>query len=409
MVIHESFWKILSCTLVVVFQFDGSLRPPRDPGFPTIPSRMGTCASCISTNSNPQTKEAGTVPLAVGGRFLPIPVDMTSAHAEYEGLLLGLEWLCEQLPSHRLVEPKRSATESSVLLIQGDCKTVIDQLSGKSLSRKLQGLYQQAKDLLDPLEEEFFDRIEFEHIPRSENSVCDNVCANLITAVASSEWKSCWNELETLLNVAHPSAAKQLVVLESSGTKTKRKQNKKNTPLSDILTRYLGPNTRSRIKYSIRPALYNKFASIAKEIGDFETLIQVGELLAATSQLCSAPSNNTNKSNNNKYFLMARGVGHQMDGWRGLGMEKKALALQRKHRVLLQNTSICDSTATTRGQVSESSPEKRTVASSWDESIPEAWCPLLNEWWTITTTASKRTYGEEGSELWVDVQSDRQR
>jgi hypothetical protein len=34
--------------------------------------------------------------VAVVSRFLPIPVVMTSAHAEYEGLLLlGLEWLCD--------------------------------------------------------------------------------------------------------------------------------------------------------------------------------------------------------------------------------------------------------------------------------------------------------------------------
>jgi hypothetical protein len=121
---------------------------------------------------------------------------MTSALAKYEGLLLGLDWLCEKMPSR--LRQKYKGAPSNILLIQGDYKSVIDQLSGKSLSRKLQVRHRQALKRLDRLQG-IGNKMEFEHILRSQNSVCDNLCANLTSIHAAalvSYGRTAWPSLK---------------------------------------------------------------------------------------------------------------------------------------------------------------------------------------------------------------------
>jgi hypothetical protein len=58
-----------------------------------------------------------------------------SAQVEYEGLLLGLQVLLPKL----LQQCQLSASDSAdlVILVQGDCKTVISQMKGHAQSRHL--------------------------------------------------------------------------------------------------------------------------------------------------------------------------------------------------------------------------------------------------------------------------------
>lgn len=370
--------------IVVVLRFDGSLR--RGPGFPTLTSRMATCGSCIGVSphdSVESARESATfLPLAVGSCFLPIPVDMSSAHSEYEGLLLGLNWLCEQTPS-RLFEQNEDANSSSgsnnILLIQGDCKTVVDQLSGDSLSRKLQVLHRQALERIDHLQG-IFDTIEFQHIPRSENSICDNLCSNLLNAVASTSWKNCLIELEAIRGSTRDGPTER----GSAGTKRKG-VSKNNSLLLDILTHYLGSES-SKIKDSLRPPLYSKFAKTAEEVGDYSTLIQVGELLESESRWHSHPSS-----------LKGLGVLHQINGWKGVGKERKAVSLERKHRFLLNSGVSMKATMS-----HEALESLKTIPVAWDESVPKNWSPLLDEWWGKT---KEKTSWDEGTSVWVDSQT----
>eukprot|EP00539_Tryblionella_compressa_P014773 CAMPEP_0178814534 /NCGR_PEP_ID=MMETSP0746-20121128/342_1 /TAXON_ID=913974 /ORGANISM="Nitzschia punctata, Strain CCMP561" /LENGTH=111 /DNA_ID=CAMNT_0020475443 /DNA_START=119 /DNA_END=451 /DNA_ORIENTATION=- len=79
-------------TAIATVRFDGSLRPPR-----------GVCSACLEIQNQVEDEDTGTprrmvsntttvTPLAVGGRVIrTLGPDMTSQHAEYEGLILGLE------------------------------------------------------------------------------------------------------------------------------------------------------------------------------------------------------------------------------------------------------------------------------------------------------------------------------
>jgi ribonuclease HI len=345
-------WKSL-VSAIVVFQFDGSFRPPKDPGCPTLNSKLATCASCLFRSSdNGRTLR----PLAVGSRFLPIPVDMTSGHAEYEGLLLGLEWL-----STKTKDSSPTTNEKDHLIIQGDCKTVIDQLSGTSISRKLQTKHKQAELHLNEISRNF-DKIVFQHIPRNQNSICDNLCANTITAAASSSWKSCLTELENM-----------------------------DRPLMDIFVRYCKSNS-SWIRNSIRPALYSKLFQIAQEQHEYNAMVVIGELLFTESQQYSKDKSS---------ILKAQGIKYQLSGLRGLGQERKASALERKYRILLK--SLLRAEDPIHVPIWTDIRSTAETMASWDEAIPKEWNPLLSEWWA---QAEPMESWEEGATIWTeDTQS----
>ena len=148
----RTLWKFLT-SAILILEFDGSFSPPRDSEFQTITSKLATCASCIyhSTIDKQEIRQ----PIALGSRFLSVHVGFTSAHAEYDGLLLGLDWLVQTRKEFTLKQsndsPRGEHYGEHHLIIQGDCKTVIDQLSGKSISRKLREKYEIAELQIEQL------------------------------------------------------------------------------------------------------------------------------------------------------------------------------------------------------------------------------------------------------------------
>jgi ribonuclease HI len=204
-------------SLVIVLRFDGSLRPPRDPvpGFtyshdlfrgdssrkPLLDNseKLASCSATISLSSlcDGCRKE---MPIAIGGRYLSNTPRMTSATTEYEGLLLGLEWL-EQLFSSLLMSNQTSdavnlinkehEVECSKLIIKGDCKSVIDQMNSRSVPRKMEPHYNSAISRIECIRDLYAGyhqrttghlgtlKVCFEHVPREENYFCDAIC-NLI-------------------------------------------------------------------------------------------------------------------------------------------------------------------------------------------------------------------------------------
>jgi ribonuclease HI len=195
------FIAAASTSLVIFLHFDGSFRPPRDPipgftysrdVFDNAPlynnsEKLASCSSSISILSSPCCSGVGDkkeTRIAIGGRYLPNHIEMSSAMAEYEGLLLGLDWLMNTSPNLLLsnyYSIESHQFKDTTLIIRGDCKLVIDQLNSGSNPRKMEKVYNSALYKLDCIRELYPSlNVCFEHVPREDNTLCDAVC-NLIT------------------------------------------------------------------------------------------------------------------------------------------------------------------------------------------------------------------------------------
>jgi Reverse transcriptase-like len=294
--------------VVLRVQFDGSLRSPSDPGFPTASvCRIGTAAaSCqlldVNNNNNNNNGKAfdfhkadyDNYMLWLGGKVLDSNALVNnSAEAEYEGLLMGLDKAVNIVEEQQL---SLSALSCTQILVQGDCKTVIDQLRESSQPRKLEKYYLRAREILDKIDVP----LEFQHIPRDENTLCDGLCTALRTQILEpDEWR-----------------------MALAG-------------IHDDPSRAIHSLVRC-IPFSKRPQLYARLASLALEQGDHQRLVQVGEqmeLEAKTVWSASVKRHSTKK-------LQAWGVAMQLQGFQGLDTRKSlqlAVAKERKNRFLLQD------------------------------------------------------------------------
>lgn len=109
--------------------------------------------------------DASSVELWQGARFLESC--STSAHAEFEGLILGLE-------AARTFEP-------ASLHVEGDCRVVLAQASGKARSRKLSKLNARANAAITQLL--LSTAPTFDSIPREKNSQADALSRAAMDAV----------------------------------------------------------------------------------------------------------------------------------------------------------------------------------------------------------------------------------
>jgi len=217
----------VATSLVIVLQFDGSLCPPRDPisGFtyshdflhgdstrkPLLggSEKLASCSATISLSSLCDGVRE-EIPIAIGGRYLSNIPRMTSATTEYEGMLLGLEWLAQSFSSVYMLNQSADAThvinrerkfEDSQLIIRGDCKSVIDQLNSRSVPRKMEPHYNLAISRIECIRDLYAVyhqrttsknlqtpdasvspelKVCFEHVPREKNYFCDALCKLII-------------------------------------------------------------------------------------------------------------------------------------------------------------------------------------------------------------------------------------
>jgi len=169
--------------------------------------KLASCGAAISRICGPtEGRHMGKERLAaIGGRYLPIVPGITSADTEYDGLLLGLEWLVcafssdQEIYNMDLYKDDEQRLLGPKLIIRGDCKTVIDQLESRSIPRKMEEKYNLAVQRIESLKElysEFQQRIVcknlddetvlqelticFEHVPRENNHFCDAICKLVI-------------------------------------------------------------------------------------------------------------------------------------------------------------------------------------------------------------------------------------
>jgi ribonuclease HI len=381
------FPRVMACALVVVLDFDGSFRPPRDPGVPTIPSKIAACSASISISIDGTLKNTDDssrlLPVAVGCHWLPLDHETTSAHAEYFGMLAGLEFLnsvsslSELLPRDNIIS---SDETRCALLIRGDCKAVIDQLLGRSTPRKVESLYNTAENLLAQLETKF-DHVEARHIPREDNALCDSLCSNLMNVIEWKELTSVANDLERLRAKNYRLDSEEIV----SETSSNGEEDAQDILRADYLfSRYLKSEARCRIRYSWRPALYEATASFATETTDFDTLVEIGERQEAESAMCKDK------------VMLAQGIRNQMRGWTGQGKDKKASYLARKHRVFLSTAGGQDQDDSDYFRHSQDLfPAKYPI--DWHGSIHHDWHHLLER---FDTNAMAKTW-KEGSRLWI--------
>jgi hypothetical protein len=384
-------WPALQAILAsIVLRFDGSWKQPRDPEFPTSSlGRMAACAACILI---PKEQPDGplvehTVAL-VGGRRLDVGVGLVrgSAEAEYEGILLGLDGLLQLYDDsdvHGIFHSSSAAATFTTITIEGDCKTVIDQLQGSSRPRKLDHYYNRAIDLIQQLPFEF----RYQHIPRAENVLCDRICARILEEQQLEAWESAHEELSLIyMNDAFEG-----------------EDNSSEDLLSSFLHRHFGPG-KNFIPLSRRPPLYRSIASTASRIRDFAAIVQVGSMLETevktawtnvrTSSVSSMamPKNETadlpvSLDQRFKDKLLIDAVVYQAWGLQNLGKEKKEAIVKRKHRYLLEKYS--DYATTVEVALNGEAPfaallpgsEGAAIASKSSRSGEDEWPPLVTHWY----------------------------
>jgi ribonuclease HI len=322
---------ILTSALTV--RFDGSLRYPSDPGFPV--NTLGRLSACAVSLHN--CKEQNIL----GGRLLNANVLTTSAEAEYEGILLGLEGLMDLYQGRlkQIAAPPSGAT----IMFEGDCKTVINQLRRKARPRKLQRYFDEAISIIEKIPW----KIEFRHIPRTENLLCDRLCGKILSDHEAGYYSLVRQELATLT---------QFFEEERKSAES----GKFETLLQMFLNRHFSEG-RSLIPYSKRPKLYRNIAKVACERRDFLALIRVGQLLEIEARtvwpsILQAIDKNSNIECEvlstgapaigvecvDDDTLLVEGVVYQLVGQRSLGMGdfKEVLRQQRRHRNLLQRLDL---------------------------------------------------------------------
>mmetsp|Transcript_7767 Transcript_7767/g.8581 ORF Transcript_7767/g.8581 Transcript_7767/m.8581 type:complete len:423 (-) Transcript_7767:34-1302(-) len=372
-------------------QFDGSLRPPRNIKYPTISHRTAICAACIGmvrtyTNTKnicDQSNDGEMVvtPLAVGAMELPVSMETTLHHAEYGGLLMGLEWLIDFII--RKGENEKNMLRLT-LTIEGDCRTVIDQLNGKSIPRKLETLHRQSESLLDQLSNMIILNTEIRHIPRAQNSISDSLCYNLNNVISTESWLSIIHRLEEAENQMEQQSTPSQVS-ESS------------LSLSEIFE-----TATERTKHYLRPPLYEMIAKLAVKVEDYELLISIGEQLIEEASSTNAKSRNKKKTGGIVTSLKRTGVIYQIQGWEGLGKEKKVRFLERKHlRILF--TDAENDTSVGSQSIHKLKSLCNFTEGKWDASIPNVWKPMLDKWFVSARCKQPNEAAEDKlSPVWVE-------
>jgi ribonuclease HI len=294
--------------LSLVLQFDGSHRPPKDFGFPTDSMRkLPSCSSAILVDSDEKV-------LALGGKLIPVNIGMTSADAEYDGLLVGLEWLGKQDEDWWT---QHTAT-SKTLTIRGDNKAIIDQLRGSALPRKLNEKHQNGQQILETIQKHFT-TFNYEHVLRNQNVLCDAVCGDIIQLSVSRILNTFQTDVKACTNAS------------PDGETDKRKRKATTSPLATIIQSYL--NEASAIPHSIRPAILKQLIHKAESLSDGYALVAIGELLEAESKLwadCGARV--VPGSHDCRELLLVQGLQLQMKGWTLRRNEKEAGKISRKHK-----------------------------------------------------------------------------
>jgi hypothetical protein len=376
----------------IILRFDGSWKHPRDPEFPTSSlGRMAACGACIiipkEQPDGVRSIDDATDVALIGGRRLDVATVRGSAEAEYEGVILGLDGLLQLHRDHLGVNgisrSSSAACSTSVVTIEGDCKTVIDQLKGIARPRKLDQYYNRAIDLIQQLPFDF----RYQHIPRAENVLCDRICARILEEQQLEAWENAHQELAFICTNA------SLVEDERSSEDL----------LSSYLHRHFGPAGKHYIPISQRPPFYRSIASTAFRIRDFASMVEVGSILEAevksvwsavrTPPFVPSIAFQNNESEPPVYLdqrfkdkLLIEAVVYQVVGLHNLGKKKQEALAKRKNRYILEKYSEYAETVKVALTDEASSAllllvsERAFAASKSRHTGQDDWPPLVKHW-----------------------------
>lgn len=380
---------------ILRLQFDGSHRPPRDHSFPTSSlSLIGTASACLSLvqpnihDSHEGDNNHATSTLWLGGKAMLPGTVSNSAEAEYEGLLLGLGKTVNLLQDGQLFPTITTATTTTktLLVIEGDCKTVIDQLRESSRPRKLKSHYRRAQTYLDQIIQNDFGvtfQLQLNHIPRAENRLCDGIC-NVIRS-------------QIIEQNAQQSALQCIQQLERSSMDA-----------TTILSRCILDQTRSKslIPYSKRPYLYHQLVMKVRGMSDDSCcqnliLIDIGERmeLEAKTIWSKVPARQDDGKE-----LQVHGIRLQIEGLQGLATRaslKAAMAQERKNRFLLekyQNDGLDSLLSLDKQHL-----DALSVSSTQEEGEENINRELESLWETWLEAVRTSDEWEQNDRLWLNV------
>ena len=318
--------SLISCIvsgLQIVVQFDGSLRPPHDFGTPT--STLGRMAACACTISRRTSDFGSPLLLVMGGKGLEATSTSTSGEVEYEGLLFAFKSLRTYL-----AQQNSTAIESiTSITVSGDCKTIIDQMNGKSIPRKLDTYYYKALAEADAVLHETFHHcgpvtnLQFQHVARNNNVICDRISASIII----NQQKEAFDEVcSDLLNY--------------------EMWDEKAMTLTDILNKWF-QHQKSLIPLSRRPSLYRFIAEAVTREKHYSGLLDVGsryendvKILERNWLKTKQTSDDTDTRSAPMFSnLKAEAISYQMLSLYALGRKKEAERLKTKNHFLLNRCS----------------------------------------------------------------------
>mmetsp|Transcript_12644 Transcript_12644/g.18997 ORF Transcript_12644/g.18997 Transcript_12644/m.18997 type:complete len:417 (+) Transcript_12644:55-1305(+) len=191
--------SLLSTTTIL--NFDGSWQPS------TISTNKQPSASCAAVISRRRGDVEGSVVndndgLALGAKVLHnCP---SSAHSEYEGLILGLKYLVNEDHQHpatneHIASSLQQQNSNDTLIVRGDCKTVVTQLTGAAIPRILMDQYNEANALLEILCGRF-GCIRYELVDRSENRLSDALAREVLKIVQSFTYSIIYQMCQALID-----------------------------------------------------------------------------------------------------------------------------------------------------------------------------------------------------------------
>ena len=206
--------------------------------------------------------------------------------------------------------------------VYGDCKTVIQQMQGRSRPRKLRLYHERAMEIVDDMRQW---NITFEHRPRAGNQLCDRLCAK----IAQDAEVEALEELLVDLD--------KLVLLQQQDHRAPVELHCTDSPRSEltieqVIGRHFQPN-HSLIPYSKRPFLYQSIAAIANASSDFVSMIAVGEKMEYEAKIVWSKLKHYD---GRAEEVLVNGINYQIEGLANLRMHKDADRLKRRHKALLE-------------------------------------------------------------------------
>lgn len=407
---HNNNPKITS----VLLQFDGSWRPVTDPGLLPTAHRLAACAACITVIPNRDygsvrdAKQTRKEPIAaaaaefrsmrlIGGKILSsLQLTASSAAVEYEGLLLALEGLEQVLRDLQEVKPcfldNDDIPEIIDIRIQGDCKTVVEQMSQAARPRKLQDYHRRAVAKLDELPSASSCRIVFEHIPRTQNVLCDRISALLL-----------WDQQQAALDRA-------VRDLQNMMTKTRitisGDNNVDQSMSQSIIANFVAEHLSldSLIPHSKRPWIYQCLGDIAAASHDWTSVLSVGEQLQREVEMIWSPckplsetvlrsltwtesflqtENEKEESTPLRFLdelLLVEALVYRIEALKRLGRAKEAHHLQRKKRFILSKYPSSVTRIEHRLAAGELTLGLPYTTSDNEEALKEKWPSEVLEW-----------------------------